>query len=82
MRARHQSIDEVKKAMAQAGISLDELQGALGDMKPKKAKATVAPKFHIQDADGNIVQWTGRGRTPKIFAELFENGGSKEDCLI
>ena len=80
--ARQQSIADVKNAMAQAGISLDELQGALGNLKPKKTKGSVAPKYQIEDADGNVVQWTGRGRTPKIFAEFFENGGSKDDCLI
>lgn len=81
-KARQQSIAEVKKALADAGISVDELQGALGGLKPKKAKGSVAPKFQLKDADGNIVQWTGRGRTPKIFAEYFEKGGSKADCLI
>ncbi|MFT6916622.1 MAG: DNA-binding protein H-NS [Motiliproteus sp.] len=79
---RQQSIAEVRKAMAAAGISVDELQGALGNVKPKKEKAVVAPKYQIQDTDGNMVQWTGRGRTPKVFQAYFDNGGSKENCLI
>lgn len=66
-KAKQQSISDVKKAMAQAGISFDELQGALGDVKPKKAKVTVAPKYQVEGSDGNIVQWTGRGRTPRYF---------------
>ncbi|MFT5722604.1 MAG: DNA-binding protein H-NS [Motiliproteus sp.] len=81
-KARQQSITDVRQAMAAAGISIDELQGALGGVKAKKEKVTVAPKYQVQTADGNVVQWTGRGRTPKVFQEHFDNGGSKEDCLI
>ncbi|MFT6916943.1 MAG: DNA-binding protein H-NS [Motiliproteus sp.] len=80
--ARQQSITDVRKAMAAAGISLDELQGSLGGVKAKKEKVTVAPKYQVKAADGNVVQWTGRGRTPKVFQEYFDNGGSKESCLI
>jgi DNA-binding protein H-NS len=33
-------------------------------------------------ADGEMHQWTGRGRTPKVFQAYFDKGGSKESCLI
>jgi DNA-binding protein H-NS len=47
----------------------------------KKPKGKVAPKYKIT-VDGKTHQWTGRGRTPVVFREHVENGGSLEDCLI
>ncbi|WP_210396632.1 H-NS family nucleoid-associated regulatory protein [Motiliproteus sediminis] len=80
---KKQKIEELRKAMAQAGISAEELEAAIGGAKAKSAtKGSVKPKYQIEGVDGNIVQWTGRGRTPKVFQEYFDNGGSKEDCLI
>ncbi len=76
------SIDAIKKQMADSGIDMNDLLEVLEATTAAKPKGTVKPKYQIEDADGNLLQWTGRGRTPKLFQEYFDQGGSKEDCLI
>ena len=84
MAQKQANIDAIKKQMAESGLDLSDLLAALdsdGGAK-SKPKGSVKPKYQIKDADGNLVQWTGRGRTPKVFQAYFDQGGSKEDCLI
>ena len=77
-----EKLESLKRQIVESGIELSDLVDSLeGSLTPKK-KGTVKPKYEIQDADGNVHQWTGRGRTPKLFQEFFDQGGSKEDCLI
>ena len=76
------SIDAIKKQMADSGVGLDDLLAVLETSTATKPKGTVKPKYQIEGADGKVLQWTGRGRTPKLFQEYFDQGGSKEDCLI
>ncbi|MEH6470753.1 MAG: H-NS histone family protein [Halopseudomonas sp.] len=76
------SIDAIKKQMADNGVDLNDLLATLEAAPAAKPKGTVKPKYQIEDGEGNILQWTGRGRTPKLFQQYFDQGGSKEDCLI
>ncbi|WP_426416886.1 H-NS family nucleoid-associated regulatory protein [Aestuariirhabdus sp. LZHN29] len=80
---------EIKKLMVEAGLSASDL-GAEKSTRARKAKSAkkasskvkVAAKFQITDDQGKVHQWTGRGRTPKVFQAFFDQGNSKEDCLI
>lgn len=82
-RAQKQAnIDAVKKQMAEKGVDLNDLLAVLDVAATPKTKSTVKPKYQIDDGQGNVLQWTGRGRTPKLFQAYFDQGGSKEDCLI
>lgn len=47
---------------------------------PKSGKK-VAPKYQISH-EGQIKQWTGRGRMPVVFKEFLDQGGNLEQCLI
>jgi DNA-binding protein H-NS len=76
------SIDAIKKQMVDSGVDLNDLLTVLDASTTSKPKVTVKPKYQIEDADGKMLQWTGRGRTPKLFQQYFDQGGSKEDCLI
>lgn len=76
------NIDAIKKQMAESGVDLNDLLATLEVAPTVKSKVAVMPKYQIKDGDGNILQWTGRGRTPKLFQAYFDQGGSKEDCLI
>lgn len=76
------SIDAIKKQMADSGVDLNDLLQVLEASSASKPKGTVKPKYQIEGPDGKVLQWTGRGRTPKLFQEYFDQGGSKEDCLI
>ena len=82
-RERNEKLAALKKQIAESGFDLNELvQSMEPSATPKKVRASVKPKYEIKDTDGNVHQWTGRGRTPKVFQSYFDQGGSKEDCLI
>jgi len=80
LEARMAKIDEIRKQMEDAGLSLDDLQ-ALKDSGAGKRK--VEAKYRIVDDNGETHEWSGRGRTPVAFKEYFEKHGvTKEDTRI
>lgn len=82
-RAQKQAnIDAIKKQMADSGIDLNDLLATLEVSSAAKPKSVVKPKYQIDDGEGGMLQWTGRGRTPKLFQAYFDQGGNKDDCLI
>jgi DNA-binding protein H-NS len=82
-RAQKQAnIDAIKKQMADAGVDLGDLLATQEAAPAAKPKGAVKPKYQIDDGEGGMLLWTGRGRTPKLFQAYFDKGGSKDDCLI
>ena len=77
-----EKIEALKKQVLESGLDLSDLTDSLMTEKTVKKKGSVKAKYEIQDSDGKLHQWTGRGRTPKVFQQFFGQGGSKEDCLI
>ncbi|WP_417228116.1 H-NS family nucleoid-associated regulatory protein [Amphritea sp.] len=77
-RERTEKIEAIKQSMQEAGIGLDDLM-TLVDAPVKKK---VAPKYQVTDENGEVHQWSGRGRTPAAFQAAFAQGKTKEDCLI
>ena len=77
-----EKIEALKSQILASGLDLSDLVGSLSTEKAVKKKGSVKAKYEIQDADGKLHQWTGRGRTPKVFQAFIDQGGSKEDCLI
>lgn len=75
---RLDKIDAVKQMMLDAGISMTDLEGMIDAPVKKK----VEPKYQVTDDNGELHQWSGRGRTPAAFQAYFDKGFSKEDCLI
>jgi DNA-binding protein H-NS len=76
--------------MAEMGLSgSDVAKLAAGKRTAKKATRKagarkgqkVAPKYSIK-ANGETIQWTGRGRMPVAFREFVAKGGSLQKCLI
>jgi DNA-binding protein H-NS len=76
--------------MAEMGLSgSDVAKLTAGKRTAKKAKRKagarksqkVAPKYSIK-ANGETIQWTGRGRMPVAFREFVAKGGSLQKCLI
>jgi DNA-binding protein H-NS len=68
-------------AIAKAGLNPEDFFGN-DIVLPKKSRKPVSPKYRINDDQGVNHEWSGRGRTPKVFAEYFNSGGSKDTCLI
>ncbi|KZN49947.1 H-NS histone family protein [Pseudoalteromonas luteoviolacea] len=60
-----QAKEEVLALLKEKGLTLDDLVGS-GAMD-KRSK--VSPKYRIE-IDGKVHEWTGRGKTPKAFANV------------
>lgn len=77
-------IQKIKSLMTEQGLSVGDLINE--QVAPIKAnprpKKKLKPKYRIIDLDGKTHEWTGRGKTPKVFKDYFELGNSKESCLI
>lgn len=89
---REANLRKLTAMMADMGLSaadiakmVDGKPGRKGAGKKRKAGpkkgAKVPPKYQIM-ANGENVQWTGRGRMPAPFKAFVEQGGSLEQCLI
>ena len=72
---------EIITAMKEGGFSHEDFADT-GTSVATKVRKPVAPQFRITDGNGSIHEWSGRGRTPKVFKAYFENGGSKDSCRI
>ena len=70
-------IDEIKVSMEKYGITIADLQSAIG--RGGKKKTTVAPKYR-NPASGET--WTGRGRAPRWLADAETSGQSRAAFLI
>lgn len=77
-------IQKIKALMAESGLNPDDLKGAAGRGRKKRAtakKAKVMPKYRLVVA-GKEHLWSGRGRAPKVFKDYLDAGNSKESCAI
>ena len=76
-------LEKIKSLMDQDGLTLEDLVEVSQPETTKSAETrTVEPKYRVIDANGEEHLWTGRGRTPKVFQAHFDQGNSKESCLI
>ncbi|WKE66826.1 H-NS family nucleoid-associated regulatory protein [Gallaecimonas kandeliae] len=76
-------IDELRKAMAEAGISAEDILGGATAAPSRRGGkgAKRAPKYRLEK-DGEEILWTGIGRMPKVFKEIVDNGGNLDNYLI
>jgi len=74
-------IEAIRQSMQDAGVDLNDLMGMIGEAAPT-TKKKVQPKYRIEDDNGEVHEWSGRGRTPLAFQAYFDKGFTKEDCLI
>ncbi|MCV6587925.1 MAG: H-NS histone family protein [Marinobacterium sp.] len=75
--AKKKVIDDIQARLNEAGLTLEDLGGTA-----TSEKRTVAPKYRLIDEHGKPHEWSGRGRTPRVFQERFDKGAQKEDFLI
>ncbi|MFN3882574.1 MAG: H-NS family nucleoid-associated regulatory protein [Nitrincola lacisaponensis] len=74
---RIEKIEQIRLAMKEAGIDLSDLSDVV-EASPKK---TVKAKYYIVDDEGTRHEWSGRGRTPVVFAEYMQARGIGKDQL-
>lgn len=77
---RLEAIKKIQEQMAAAGISAEDIAQVAGGASGKRAK--VEAKYRLIDEDGKTHEWSGRGRTPKVFQAQIDQGASKEDFRI
>jgi len=80
LEAKRDAIEKIKAAMAEAGLDVEDLGGIDTSAVKPKSKAKAAPKYAII-LNGERHEWTGRGRTPKVFAEYMAANGVEKDGL-
>lgn len=68
---QQQAKQEVLDLLKEKGLTLEDLQGIVGDKRTK-----VLPKYRIEH-EGKVVEWTGRGKRPKVF-----QGVDLTTCLV
>ena len=73
---------EILEAMRAAGLSPDDFMAEEEAPKAKKARKPVAAQYRVTDANGQVHEWSGRGRTPKAFQAAFDSGKTKDDLRI
>ncbi|WP_432696355.1 H-NS histone family protein [Marinobacterium sp. YM272] len=74
--AKAAAIDAIRKQMLEAGVDLSELADQV-DSSPRKS---VKAKYVIE-VDGEEHYWSGRGRTPVVFADYMKEQGIEKDQL-
>ena len=86
---RQDKIAKINALLAESGLSPADLKAAKTPVKrgrkPGAAKRVtrnpVPHKYRIV-VEGKTYEWTGRGRTPKVFQEYFDAGNTRESCTI
>jgi DNA-binding protein H-NS len=86
-RKKEVAVKKLKSMMDELGISAEDIVSSKKSAStakkttgPKKGNK-VEPKYQIT-VDGETFKWTGRGRTPVVFRNHIDQGGSLDDCLI
>jgi DNA-binding protein H-NS/DNA-binding protein StpA len=78
-REKNEKIELIRKMMQEADLGFEDIK----DMVASSPKKKVEAKYRIVDAAGEEHFWSGRGRTPVVFQQYFEQHGvDKEACLI
>lgn len=81
--AHKKEIEKFLGELNNMGISDQEIMDAMKDKTTvKKAVSVVPPKYRIVLDSGKTVEWTGRGRTPKVFVEALSSGAKMDDFII
>ena len=76
--AKMAAIDAIRETMRSAGVDLADLMDMV---EPVPKKVAVKAKYQITDAQGEVHTWSGRGRTPTVFAEYMSSKGISKDQL-
>jgi len=81
-REKQSKIEAIQKQIEAAGITFEDLAASTGLAPSKRAGQKRPIKYSIEDKDGEIHNWTGIGRMPRVFAEQIENGRDLEEFSV
>ena len=87
-REKQNNIKRINAMLADSGLSIADLQQPAPRRRRRRTKkrragkrGKVAPKYQLI-VDGVEHLWSGRGRAPRVFAEYFSQGNSRESVEI
>ena len=75
-------IEKYKQMLAEDGISVSEIAGAVSAAAPKAGKRAPKPPKYEVFANGERVTWTGQGRMPNAIKVRVDAGDKLESFLI
>ena len=81
-------IAKINEMLAENGLKPEDLKKAGSGKRGRKpgpkagAKRGPVPTKYRLVVDGKTHEWTGRGRTPKVFQAYFDAGNSRESVEI
>jgi DNA-binding protein H-NS len=83
---RINKIQKINQLLAENGLKVSDLKQASAPKRKTTKKrggkrGPVAPKYKLV-VDGVEHLWSGRGRTPLVFASHFDKGNSRESVEI
>ncbi|REG82697.1 H-NS family nucleoid-associated regulatory protein [Marinomonas pollencensis] len=73
--------EEIALLIAKSGLTMEEVALLSTPKNSANKGKTVEPKYRLE-VNGEVHEWTGRGRTPKVFQEYFDAGNSRESVEI
>lgn len=73
--------EEIASLIAKSGLTMEEVTKLTTPKAGATKGKTVEPKYRLIVAD-ETHEWTGRGRTPKVFQEYFNAGNSRKSVEI
>ncbi|MGO4893444.1 H-NS family histone-like protein [Flavobacterium sp. W21_SRS_FM6] len=79
--AKKEKLADILQQMQDAGLDVADLHQVSQKPAPKPQKKRPV-KYQISDDNGEIHQWTGIGRMPKVYAKAIASGKKLEDFLI
>lgn len=72
--ARQALIEKYRSELKEQGISLEELGLTTKEVKDRKTRQPLAPKYKFIDENGNEKFWSGQGRMPRVIQAALEKG--------
>lgn len=81
--ARLRDLEEIMKLCQEKGISMDQLsQISQNKGKVKRTPTSVNKEMYkVEDDEGNVHYWSGRGKAPLPFKRFLDSGYEKKDLL-
>lgn len=83
--AKQENINEVRRLLAERGLSLDDLGAVVEETTPRKRRNVQKLTFQYETNSGDTVTWHGSttGRLPKDFQTYLDRTGKKRlDCVV
>lgn len=80
--AKKEKIKEIQQQLAEAGISYEDLTELAEKTVSKRVGQKRPVKYRLTDKDGEVHNWTGIGRMPRVFKDAIDSGKDLESYRV